>query len=868
MGDSSPVSRDPLPATRSALLLFVLVLLGGRLAPAADLVLVEGDEPRSTVVVPDDADSFTVMAAGWLVDYVHRATGVTLPVVTESEAPSDGAVISVGHTRLARDAGIGTDALRDDGCRIAVAGRTLFLLGRDSPVRGGAVPDPEGGPWRYHWESAQSRQALAVGAKGTCRAVTHFLEQQLGVRWFLPCHEGVVVPSKAGLTVPSDLNVTFNPAFGFYVGSAFYRSQLSHPESYANNTRSSMRMRHYGGHSYIHWLSPSAFEKNPEYFAFFNGARTNVGHHVCPSNPEVRDILLRGLRETFDAGYDWVELGQSDGHVPCQCEACQVMSPDDGRRMLLLHQWICDEVARSHPDKTVMLLAYGPTRKPHADITFGDNVVIEITGADPDQVEAWKGYGRGSTVYHYWFDDGLGMGWGPKMTPAEAAGAARYYHDQGVLGIFGGGGRAWGLIGPTYYVLGRAMGDPAVDHEQLVREYCDGLYGEASEAMFAFYDLLYTRSHWDLTERRGARWTIGQFMVHLFPPPVIHGLEERLRRAEAAAVTERARALVGMTRTEFNYLRYLSAMVHLHRAYQVDENEQVFARLRRSVDRFNAWRRKVVMMDGEYALRYHPGHGYLAKFLTTGANIGWYYAAWADLRDETDYDGLDRTGIGYKVGPSLSEPITLDFEAATPRPAFHLVGTASVPTIDGRLDEPVWRRAPATRIQGATPTHVQGAYDEKNLYVAFVCDEPQIKRLNVQDLYRDGEVSLMDCVEIMLAPESATYATRYYHFLVAPAKDAVMDLRTGFRSGRDQDESWNAEGFAFGYTIDEAGKRWTVEMLIPLRDLKAPSPRAGDAWMGNLARERRIDKVELQLWSQGGQGGFTDPNAFGRFVFE
>ncbi len=856
-------TRCCLLPTRLAAIAAAVCLVGS--AHARELVLVDEGRARCAVVVPDEADSFTKMAAGWLVDYVQRATGTTLPIVGESESPDDISLIFVGHPR---GTGADTSELRDDGCRMRVDGRTLHLYGIDSPVRGSAVAEPKTGPWLYHWESGQSRRALAVGAKGTCRAVTRFLETFCGVRWLMPATEGVVAPKRDRLAVPADLDVSFNPAFSFYIGSAFYRSQLSHPESYANNTRSSVRIRHYGGHSYIHWLSPAEFEEHPEYFVLHNGARSNVGHHVCPSNESVRRILLRGLQQTFDDGYDWVELGQSDGHVPCRCDACLAMTEDDGRRMLLLHKWICDEVARSHPDNTVLLLAYGPTGKPRSDVPFGRNVVVEVTGAGQDRIEAWKGFGRGMTVYHYWFDDGMGMGWGPKMTPQEAAQMVHYYRDNNVIGIFGGGGRAWGLIGPTYYVLGRMMGDPALDHRQLVSEYCDGLYGAASQPMQAFYELLYSRKYWHLAHRRKLRWSIEESIVHLFPPKVIHGLEERLRRAEAAADSERARAWVRTTRDEFDYLRHMSRMLHLYRAYLVDENAAIRRQLHESVNGFNTWRQRIVRIDGERALNYHPGHGYLAKFLTTGANSGWYYDAWHDLRDKTDYEGLDRTGIGFSEGSSLNEPITLDFDAARPQRAFHLVQAPSPPTIDGKLDETAWAGAPATRIDGATPTHVRGLYDGENLYLAYECEEPMIDKLNVQDLYRDGEVSLMDCVEFMVAPESATYATRYYHFLVAPAKDAVMDLRTGFRSGRDQDESWNADGLKIGYRIDKAGKRWSIEMMIPLADLRAAAPRSGDVWMGNLARERRIDAVELQLWSQGGDGGFTDPKAFGSFVFD
>ena len=56
------------------LLLSILVLQ----AQAGDLVLVDDGRAACTIAVPDKADSFTRMAASWLVDYVQQSSGATL----------------------------------------------------------------------------------------------------------------------------------------------------------------------------------------------------------------------------------------------------------------------------------------------------------------------------------------------------------------------------------------------------------------------------------------------------------------------------------------------------------------------------------------------------------------------------------------------------------------------------------------------------------------------------------------------------------------------------------------------------------------------------------------------------------------------
>lgn len=849
-----------------ALLLQIL----GPVGPAAsrdDLVLAENGVARCTIMVPNQPDSFTRMAASWLAEYVRLTCGAVLPIVEESAGPQ-GTLISVGATDAAAAAGVYSDGLQYDGCRMVSRGDVLYLIGRDSGVRKGAVLEPEEGPWLYHFDIAQSRRALGAGAKGTCRAVTAFLENFCGIRWLAPARWGVHLPTRERLAVPPDLDATITPAFAFAIGNAFYGSQLSRPAAYANTVRSAVRMRHYGGHSYIHWLPSGLFKEHPEYFVLHNGSRSSAGHHVCPSNPEVRRMLLRGLQAEFDAGYDWVELGQSDGHIPCECTACRRMDEDASRRMLLLHQWICREAAKTHPDKTVLLIAYGPTSRPHPDIRFGSNVVIELTGGRPDVVERWTGYGRGMAIYHYWFDLSLGMGFGPRMTPREASEIVRYYHEQGVLGVFGGGGWGWGLMGPTYYTLGRMMGDPSRDVRLLVTEYCEGLFGSAAAEMQSFFDLLYSRSYWDLSFRHGLSMTIDEAVRYLYPPQFVRGLDERLRAAEGAAVSERATHWIRMTRDEFDYLRHMSDMLHLYAAYLGRHDPLVGARLKESVDRFNAYRRRVVCYEGDRITDCFPGHGFLAKYLSTGANSGYYYGAWRDMRLQTDFDRLDASGIGYREGQALNLPLTLDFDALDEGRPFRVARAVHTPQIDGELSTAEWQHAQPTIFKSRVATEVRGLYDDENLYVAFRCEEPHIDRVNVTDMYRDADVSLVECVELMLSPESSEYATRYYHILAAPGKDALLDLRTGFRGERDQDESWNAEGLKFAYRIDRANRTWCIEMLIPFRDIHAAPPRPGDGWMGNLARERRVEALELQLWSQGGSGGFTDPRSFGRFLFE
>ena len=244
----------------------------------------------------------------------------------------------------------------------------------------------------------------------------------------------------------------------FLVGRDLYG--VATPASFANNFRSAIRMRTFGGHSYYSWVpAEKYFDEHPEYFALINGKRTAERNHLCSSNPDVREILIRKLREEFDAGYDWVELGQEDDYARCECEQCEALDryrgelpPDwyemydqagfDRLRNRRVNGFCCckaiaDAALESHPDKTVHLLIYRQTLVPSERFdSFGPNVVGEMCNINPQAVIPWNGKVRAYTCYLYWFDITLGLGMGLHSTPRQAAERIRYLRDENFIGIF------------------------------------------------------------------------------------------------------------------------------------------------------------------------------------------------------------------------------------------------------------------------------------------------------------------------------------------------------------------------------------------------------------------------------------------------
>ena len=656
-----------------------------------DLRLVVDGHAASTIVTADDADWWQRMAAGWLQDYVERATGARLPIVRESESPA-GTLISVGHTQRAAQAGITSEDLKWDGCRLAVRDNVVYLLGRDSEGHGRSDPTAkqlrdyhEGDPWRPDRIHGSMKADLA-GANGTCKAVVTFLETVCGVRWFMPFEQGIIVPGTDSLSVSRSFEKTVEPPFAYAVGSFLYGSPRLYPSAYANNFRYGIRLKTFGGHSWYHWISKGHFDKHPEYFALRDGERTAEGNHLCTSNPDVQKLLLAGIRAEFDNGYDWVQLGQSDGWQRCECDRCEAMDsfrpwdksvdgPDWHKwlhtthrdnpveRLHLVHNWIADQCAISHPDRIVHYLAYIPTRWPSKKIErYSPNVVAELCHDLPEMLDAWAPKVSAMTVYKIWWDMSWVYGHAPDVTPHEVAAEIRKYDRLGVIGFFNGGdGHNWGLNGPVFYTLGRMLGDPGLDENQLVEDYCRGVYGEAGETMIEFFRLLYgpvAGSERPLRQNRlPPDAPHAQVLRDRFPPVMTLQLDAILRRAERSGVMGAAADNLRMTRLQFDYLRLVSNMWSMYEAHQVAGSRESLIELRKHVNAFEDFRHRILHQDAADAALRFPDWGQLCKWLT-GAS---YWHSWEYTRKNFDAGSTRGQPVGYYA--KIREPLNLDFSS-------------------------------------------------------------------------------------------------------------------------------------------------------------------------------------------------------------
>ena len=892
---------------RRSLMMVIAAAIAGIFCSAAyGLDLVKDGKPRATIVVADDAGNYQKWAAQWLREYVKKATDAELPVVPENEGPA-GTLISVGHTKMAGKAGITTDDLQYDGCKLIVKGGHLFLIGRDQVPLYDKRPSP-----------------MESCAQGTVRAVTTFLEDVVGVRWFAPGPDGTVVPRAERLAVPDALNKTFVPAMGYALGRLTYLPD--HVASFANNQRMAMIVRLYGGHSWAPHIPPGKrpggegngyFKDHPEYYRMDETGKRNPGRDdncmLCTSNMDVRRIIVKEIQKLFDQGYDAVELAASDGWQPCFCAECKKLRggrhptkfgrEEPCEEVWDMHKWIIDELAKSHPSKYVMQIIYGLHRWPSK--RFGalpDNVIAEIAGTSPEQDDAWRGKVKKMTFYqaYWWEEDCNGSVFAPPFSPQWIQKTLRDYRDRGVMGMYGGPRIGWGLSGPTFYAYCKLTANPDLNVNGLLDEYYNGVYAEAAPAMARFFKVLHDRTGLarELESKRFPNsYPVEDTFTALYPPAIADQLDRLLINAEKKARGERARGWVKHTRDCFDGVKAIARMFAAKRAFELSPTRGMLRLVKEEVESLEAWRARILayVSKPEYTKRWFPAYDAFCGGLMSGGDHrkwnAYYYSPKLRLKDlaaiAAGKKSVRGTGIGSALGHhELTAPITWDFDrmmAAIGQSRKELKAVvrrrAHPLTPDGAPDARDWRTATPLplgrhqdahgRVKEGTGTIVRVVYDQEHLHVRYECSEPLIENMKLKSVGRDGNVYSLDEVELFLDPESSN--RKCMQFMAAPIRDASYDERKGYIED-ELDQRYNAYDVAwspqwrYSFAVDKAAKQWTLDMIVPFASIETAPPAVGTVWMANFARCRRAEGgEELTCWSPETFG--SAPDLFGELVF-
>ncbi len=462
-----------------------------------------------------DADT---QAAGVLVDWIHKMTGASLPVV--AEAPAEGPAILVG--RAAVRAGLKLDDIPSpsrEGLRIRCDGRRVLLAGQNDTAT----------------------------IKAACRLLEHF-----GCRYLMDHPLGEVYPQMDTLSV-GPLEITEKPDFlcRKIWGSQWTGRSLWKIWNGAGGVDLSTQ------HAWGQYVSKDLFATHPEYFRQRDDRR-EPSDWYCTSNPGLRAEFARGVIARIAAGTTHPSISPPDGRGYCECAACraqddpQSIEPSSGHvnltnRYVDFYQDVAGRVARTYPGAILNFYCYADyTQAPTSGIRLHPNLCAWIApirycryhhigqAECPSRrqlAELIDGWARGARKIAYrTYNYNLAECVVPFSKISIWKHDIPYLHRKGCVGINLETLANWQIYGPHIWLSIRLAYDPQADADALMDDYFQRFYGLAAGPMKDYW-LGIDRAFAELDCHSGSFFALHR----VYTPEFLAACRERIKQATGAA---------------------------------------------------------------------------------------------------------------------------------------------------------------------------------------------------------------------------------------------------------------------------------------------------------------------------------------------
>ncbi len=783
-------------------LLILFCLLNS--APAMEIVT--NGQGRAVIVVAKDAPKMVSFAASEMQAYLEKISGAKL--IITSEKPASGNVIYVGESVYTRQLGLSTKDLKSDGFRIISGKGWLALFGRESEPSYGSI-NPSTYPFSYSEKTGISK----YGETGSLFAVYRFLENNCGMHWYMPGDLGEIVPKSSEIKV-GKIDYTKWPDFS-------YRNMYYDAFSVAGGDEALWYRRAGFGAAYPVTITHSFFFLNkyakdhPEYFALLDGERdfdkTCVGKgSLCLSEPGTLAAFVADACKYFDdnPGANIYPVMPNDGwERKCECPRC-----------------------RNKTDKSM------GSEGEFSDYLwdFVNKVAIEVE----------------------------------KTHPGKLIGCCAYEH----------------YLKPPKNIK-KLNSNVAVMICKMRYLYWNKKYKSDMNALID--DWKKKTDHIDVWE------------YYLFAS----GYDIALRGLPVffpSITAQDLRHLKGISGGEFveaeSWLPGLAESQTLHRPELITPNLYITGKLYwdTSLDPER-------LMDQYCKDMYGPAQGEMRSFWKNAEHL------WSDVdvskrkgeslagpedcarlytpdRLNTLLSYLNKAAAKTRENTLESKRIDLlksEVEPAvkrmtdpqlTTRPRLSVPYAGVPPAIDGNPDDACWKSAAKLNFSddimggdAAYKTHASILWDDKNLYLAFVNDEPNTAGMVLRQSKKDASAIWDDeSMEMFFEPQAKTAGESEYYQFIINANGVVWDAH--FKEGVAVPTDWDSNCTV--KTKIENGK-WTLEAAIPL-DSMGLGNLNGKTVTANFYRSRSNGDTggeEWSAWFPAMSCRFYEPSRFGYLDF-
>jgi hypothetical protein len=518
-------------------------------AANASPLLVHDGRANGVIVSAPRGNAALERAGRELQTYLRKISGASVPIVGQP-GPAKSVSVRIGvYGQPPVTAWTGTRP-RPDAFSIERRGSTLFIVGGDP--------------------------------RGALYGVYDWLEADLGVRWFMPGELGEDVPERKDVPLPTAARVGA-PAFEAVGGFAWAGGPGA--EEWEEHVRAKVGPPgSFFGHNWSSIIPATTANKqaHPEWFAWQGGVRTD---QLCTGNAEVVRLTAAAARDFFERQPDATtfSISPNDGGGFCEDERCRsidrLFRVTDGSlsdRLVYFANEVLTDLASTHPDKQVGLLAYMSYVRPPAVVKPLPNLVVMITrmpwefchvhalddASCPlnrrfvEYLRGWQRVCPHVAVYDYY-------GHFNAFTPWPIVHSIRrdlpFLHALGVSRFMSETQQHWANQGINFYVGAKLAWNPALDVDRLLDDYFARFYGPAADPMRAYWQ------HWEEAMVETGRAGHGGYLwQQMFTPTTIAACDRLLVEAEertASSPNAKFPRRVALARAGF---RYTEAWARMH----------------------------------------------------------------------------------------------------------------------------------------------------------------------------------------------------------------------------------------------------------------------------------------------------------------
>jgi len=243
------------------------------------------------------------------------------------------------------------------------------------------------------------------------------------------------------------------------------------------------------------------FATHPEWFSLIDGRRKVEGGQLCTTNPELREEVVRRVREWLKESPEAriVSISQNDWYGACQCPRCKAVDDAEGSHagtMLSLVNYVAEKLGPEFPEVAFDTLAYQYTRQAPKSVRPRPNVIVRLCSIECDfaapleapsnakfaqDIRDWSRISNRLYVWDYTTDFAHYIQ--PHPNWFVLGPNVRFFHRHGVKGLFEQGAyQSFGaeMAEMRAWVLARLLYNPYQDDRKLIREFLEGYYGKAS----------------------------------------------------------------------------------------------------------------------------------------------------------------------------------------------------------------------------------------------------------------------------------------------------------------------------------------------------------------------------------------------------